>query len=248
MCTNLLPSVEYDRLVAHAASVPPVEELLKENQPVDEERKALRTQTLKKLALVLKVWARMVVYQTGQPDKVVSQKHLKLLPFGSYKYDDTSKDSDIDLLCVTSRYITRKHFFHDLCRLFEGMKEVEAFTVITSAFVPLMKMKFNGVALDICFTQLNCSCVPSKFDLAYISKMPIGMFPNPNSLPIKHILIISYTTLFLSWLFRFNFFSTPFRFSQTPHNPSLICVSLIISFLSSREPGFINLTFTVNCR
>lgn len=179
-----MSNLPYDRLVAHAATVRPVEELLKEIQPVDEEMKARRTQALKKLALLLKVWARMVVYQAGQTDKVVAQKHLKLLPFGSYKYDDTSKDSDIDLLCLTSRYITRKHFFHDLCRLFEGMKEVEAFTVITSAFVPLLKMKFNGVALDICFTQLNCSCVPSKFDLTYISKMTIGMH-SPES-PILH--------------------------------------------------------------
>jgi poly(A) polymerase Pap1 len=173
---DVLSSSLCDKLLASAATARPVEELVRDIQPIDEERKAQRTQALQKLVLLLKMWARMVVYQAGQPDKVVTQKHLKLMPFGSYKYDDQSKDSDIDLLCVTSLYITRKHFFHDLCRLFEGMKEVEGFTVIMSAFVPIMKMKFHGVAMDICFTQLNSSTVPSKFDLDYIAKMNIGIF------------------------------------------------------------------------
>ena len=146
-----------------------------EIQPVDEARRTQRTEALKKLVFLLKVWARMVVYQLGHPDKVVTQKHLKLVPFGSYKYDDTSKDSDIDLLCITSKYITRKHFFHDLCRLFEGMKEVEGFTVIMAAVVPIIKMKFRGVAMDICFSQLTCNYVPAKLTLDYIAALNIGI-------------------------------------------------------------------------
>lgn len=149
--------------------------VMREIQPVDVERKDQRMQALKKLAVVLKMWAKMVVYQSGQPDKVVSQKHLKLLPYGSFKYDDVSNDSDIDLLCITSRYVTRKNFFYDLHRLFEGMKGVEGFTVITAAFVPIVKMKFHGFAMDICFTQLDCSSVPRQFDLNFITTMEISI-------------------------------------------------------------------------
>ena len=54
-----------------------LEDVVCELQPLDEERKTQRMQALKKLTLLLKVWARMVVYQLGHPDKVVSQKHLK---------------------------------------------------------------------------------------------------------------------------------------------------------------------------
>jgi poly(A) polymerase Pap1 len=171
---TISPSL-YDKLVADAACCWSVEDLLRETQPIDDERKAQRTEALKKLVLLLKVWARMVVYQAGQPDKVVTQKHLKLVPFGSYRYDDQSKDSDIDLLCITSKYITRKHFFRDLCRLFEGMKEVEGFTVIMAAVVPIIKMKFHGFAMDICFSQLPINSVPAKLTLDYIAQMNIGI-------------------------------------------------------------------------
>jgi poly(A) polymerase Pap1 len=153
-----------------------LEAVVRELQPQDECLQAIkdkRTEALHKLALVLKMWARMVVYQSGQPDKVVSQKHLKLLPYGSFKYDDAFEDSDIDLLCITSRYVTRKNFFYDLRRLFEGMKGVEGFTVITAACVPLIKMRFHGVAMDMCFTQLDVPCVPRLFNLEYIEHMNI---------------------------------------------------------------------------
>jgi len=160
------PSTLNDALVA----TPPLEEVLRELQPV-EGRKGRRLEALKKLAVVLKMWAKMVVYQGGYPDKVVAQKHLKLLPYGSFKYDDTSNDSDIDLLCITSRFINRKNFFTDLRRLFEGMKGVEGFTVIMSAYVPIMKMRFHGIAMDICYTQLDCNFVPAQFNLEYIANM-----------------------------------------------------------------------------
>jgi poly(A) polymerase len=153
-----------------------LEAVVREFQPQDESLQAIkekRMQALHKLAIVLKMWARMVVYQSGQPDKVVSQKHLKLLPYGSFKYDDASEDSDIDLLCITSRYVTRKHFFYDLRRLFEGMKGVEDFTIITAACVPLIKMRFHGVAMDICYTQLDVPYVPRQFNLDYIDHMNI---------------------------------------------------------------------------
>jgi poly(A) polymerase Pap1 len=199
---DTLSSSLYEKLIADAVGTRHVEELVQEIQPLDEQRKAQRTEALRKLVLLLKVWARMVVYQAGQPDKIVTQKHLKLVPYGSYRYDDTSKDSDIDLLCITSKYITRKHFFHDLCRLFEGMKEVEGFTVIISTIVPIIKMKFRGVAMDICFSQLPCNSVPAKLTLDYIAAMNIGIldsllfsFHHIASLPSWHL----YVSVFPLW-------------------------------------------------
>lgn len=187
----VLPQAIIDKCTSLAASTRNVEDVLHDIQPLDEKLKVQRTEALKKLVLLLKVWAKMVVYQQGETDKVVMLKHLKLVPFGSYKYDDASKDSDIDLLCVTSRYITRKNFFHDLGRLFEGMKDVEGFTVIMSAFVPILKMKFHGVAMDICFSQLTCNSLPEKFSLNYISTINLDQLDDKSATSLNGYIMTS---------------------------------------------------------
>lgn len=228
MDTHPISPSLYEKLVAEAACSRSVEELLQEIQPVDDERKTQRTEALKKLVLLLKVWAGMVVYNLGHPDKVVTQKHLKLVPFGSYRYDDTSKDSDIDLLCITSNYITRKHFFHDLCRLFEGMKEVEGFTVIMAAVVPIIKMKFRGVAMDICFSQLPCNTVPDKLTLDYIATMNIGihnLIKYILSTFLCYLFVSTSLSFFLVWETTFEIFC-PIASTQT-----LFCLHYFFPFL-----------------
>lgn len=163
---------------------------LHEFHPKEEERRSQKLLALDKLSLLLKVWARMVVYQLGYDDKIVARKHLKLVPFGSFKYEDSSMETDLDVLCITSRYITRKHFFHDLRRLFEGLKEVQDFTVVMTAYIPIMKMKFNGVAMDICYSQIDTGTVGVS-TVRDIERMKCSIFI------ITHYLFIISLSLYL---------------------------------------------------
>jgi len=101
-----------------------------------------------------------VVYQFTLDDEVVFQKeHLRLFPFGSRIFGDSS--SDIDILCISSFYITRENFFNGLQRLLSGMKEVSELVVV-NAYIPIMKMKYNGVPVDLIFAETIYRCLPQS--------------------------------------------------------------------------------------
>jgi len=112
-----------------------------------------------KLKELLTLWSTSVVYQYTLNDELVFNKeHLKVYSFGSRKYGDCS--SDIDILCVSSFYITRDTFFHGLQRLFGSMKEVTELVVV-NAFIPIMKMKYSGVPVDLLFAETQYQSLPS---------------------------------------------------------------------------------------
>eukprot|EP01111_Echinosteliopsis_oligospora_P006993 TRINITY_DN21500_c0_g1_i1.p1 TRINITY_DN21500_c0_g1~~TRINITY_DN21500_c0_g1_i1.p1 ORF type:complete len:211 (+),score=27.98 TRINITY_DN21500_c0_g1_i1:161-793(+) len=146
--------------------------ILKKIQPSYSSGMSKRKDIVKKLSFILDLWAKTVVYQLGFNNDVVSQRHLKLYPFGSFSFQDSSPEADLDILCVTSCYITRSHFFYDLRRLFESMrKEVQDFIVIPSAYIPLIKMKYLGVHVDLCFAQLLHGNIPSGLNLRDLSSL-----------------------------------------------------------------------------
>lgn len=141
-----------------AQSSQQLEEILERIAPFSIEAQTKQEQVINKLKEVLTIWATSVVYQYSLNDKEVFNKdHLRLFPFGSRKYGDCS--SDIDILCLSSFYITRENFFSGLQRLFGSMKEVSEL-VMVNAFIPVIKMKFCGVPVDLLFAETQYRSLP----------------------------------------------------------------------------------------
>ena len=93
----------------------------------------------------------------NEPHKV-SGAVAKLFPFGSYTLGVMATTSDIDCICVTPKYVKRKeHFFGDLKNIFEKHSHVTDLTTVYAkgVKVPLIKLKFEDVEIDLAFANLN---------------------------------------------------------------------------------------------
>lgn len=63
-------------------------------------------------------------------------------------------DTDIDALCVVPRHIDRHHFDEDLGQMLKDQPAVTELTIVSSAFVPVIKMEFDGVQIDLLFAKV----------------------------------------------------------------------------------------------
>jgi poly(A) polymerase len=64
--------------------------------------------------------------------------------------------SDIDALCVAPQHIDRtKHFFGLLAPRLKDTPGITGLTEVREAFVPVIKMEFDGVEIDLLFTRVQ---------------------------------------------------------------------------------------------
>ncbi|VTJ90814.1 Hypothetical predicted protein [Marmota monax] len=76
-----------------------------------------------------------------------------------------TKGADIDALCVAPRHVDRSDFFtsfYDKLKLQEEVKDLRA---VEEAFVPVIKLCFDGIEIDILFARLALQTIPEDLDL-----------------------------------------------------------------------------------
>ena len=84
----------------------------------------------------------------------------KIFTFGSYKKGVNGPNSDIDTLVVAPRHIDRQdHFFDMLAPKLQGTIGVTDLTEVKEAFVPVIKMKFHDVDIDLLFARVEYKTV-----------------------------------------------------------------------------------------
>ena len=80
----------------------------------------------------------------------------KIFTFGSFKKGVNGPGSDIDTLVVAPRHIDRKRdFFGVLAPMLKNTPEVTELTEVREAAVPVIKMKFSGVDIDMLFARVE---------------------------------------------------------------------------------------------
>lgn len=90
----------------------------------------------------------------------------ELLPFGSYILQSYTKNSDIDTVCIVPKFVNRdEHFFGLMYEIFKKDPNVKEIMAIKETGVPLIKMKFFDVDIDILFAQLNITTLNPVFSL-----------------------------------------------------------------------------------
>jgi len=108
------------------------------------------------------------VYKNRYPNASKEQVNTisgKIYTFGSYRLGVHTRGADIDTLCVVPRHIERKDFF---TTFFDTLKDTEDITdvrAIKDAFVPLIKLYFNNIEMDILFARLNLDNIKNDQDL-----------------------------------------------------------------------------------
>ncbi|CAF1191243.1 unnamed protein product [Adineta steineri] len=126
---------------------------------------ALRVDVMSKLDGLVQKWIRDVSIAKNIPIETADTVTGRVHTFGSYRLGVHSKGGDIDTLLIAPRHIDRTDFFTTFMDVLRRQSEVCDLRAIEDAFVPVIKLTFDGIELDILFARLALSTIPSTFDL-----------------------------------------------------------------------------------
>ncbi|XP_014249580.1 poly(A) polymerase type 3 isoform X2 [Cimex lectularius] len=124
-----------------------------------------RMEILSKLNLLVKEWIRELSISRNMPESVASQVGGKIYTFGSYRLGVHHKGADIDALCVAPRHIDRSDYFTSFFEKLKQNPEVTDLRAVEDAFVPVVKMNFDGIEIDMLFARLALKEIPDAMDL-----------------------------------------------------------------------------------
>lgn len=145
------------------------EELIKALEPYNvfesEAEMNHRMTILAKLNALVKQWIKEVSVEKNIPPQMATKLGGKIYTFGSYRLGVHHKGADIDALCVAPRNIDRTDYFTSFFDLLKKQPEVTECRAIEEAFVPVIKMNFDGIEIDMLFARLALKEIPDNFDL-----------------------------------------------------------------------------------
>ena len=90
-----------------------------------------------------------------------------LYPFGSYRLQVYAPDADIDVLMVGPKRVSRDDIFTQFIPILKSNPNITRLLPIKDAYVPLIKMKFYGVNIDLLYVSMPRydTFIPSDFDI-----------------------------------------------------------------------------------
>ena len=126
-----------------------------------------KEEVLGKLGLIIKTWSFEVSIKSTLPELEANKIEAKLFTFGSYRLNVISNESDIDTICVVPKFFTREeHFFIDLVEKLRENPKVEELVPVINSKVPIIKMVFDGIPVDMSFAQLDMQTIEDNLDLS----------------------------------------------------------------------------------
>eukprot|EP01135_Chromosphaera_perkinsii_P002577 Nk52_evm93s224 gene=Nk52_evmTU93s224 len=132
----------------------------------ESEEEALQRQVvLGKLYNLVNEFVYRTAKEVGYSESVAKTMKGKIFTFGSYRLGVHGKGADIDTLCACPNFVTREHFFDIMLAMLRECPEVEDLQPVPEAFVPVIKMEFGKVPIDLLMAQLNISPIPDNYDL-----------------------------------------------------------------------------------
>ncbi|GAV71686.1 PAP_RNA-bind domain-containing protein/PAP_central domain-containing protein, partial [Cephalotus follicularis] len=130
------------------------------------EEEVKRRVVIDKLKQIVLVWAKKAAWQRGLPKQEIAATCATILTYGSYGLGAHCSESDIDALCVGPSFATMaKDFFIVLRNMLESRPEVSEIHCVKDAKVPLMRLKFDGISVDLPYAQLRVLSVPLNVDV-----------------------------------------------------------------------------------
>ncbi|KAK9510067.1 hypothetical protein O3M35_004933 [Rhynocoris fuscipes] len=124
-----------------------------------------RMEILSKLNMLVKDWIKELSLSRNMPESVANQVGGKIYTFGSYRLGVHHKGADIDALCVAPRHVNRSDYFTSFFERLKAHPEVTDLRAVEEAFVPVIKMNFDGIEIDMLFARLALKEIPDSMDL-----------------------------------------------------------------------------------
>ena len=140
--------------------------LKKENAYEPEEKLQHRYDVLKEIQELGNQFVREVyITIDGADPEKVNEVFSKIFYFGSLYLQVTNPSSDIDVLLVCPRYITRQHFFDQFYSKFTNNPKVNDLMKIDGAKVPIINMIYDGIELDISYCFIDRETIDPEINL-----------------------------------------------------------------------------------
>lgn len=124
-----------------------------------------REQVLGKLDRMVKEFVHRVSLRRGLPEAIAKDAGGKIFTFGSYRLGVHGPGADIDTLCVVPKHIQREDFFADFEQALKARPEVSEVTSVPEAFVPIIKIKFSEIPIDLLFARLSLNSIKNDLEL-----------------------------------------------------------------------------------
>ncbi|KAK9387706.1 Poly(A) polymerase central domain-containing protein [Lipomyces mesembrius] len=142
-----------------------IEELKRQGSFESEEESQKRVEVLNKLQALAEEFVRSVSLQKSMAEVIARDAGGKIFTFGSYRLGVYSPGSDIDTLIVVPKHVTRENFFDVFEKLLRKRVELDEIACVPDAFVPIIKIKFSGISVDLICARLDIPQVPLSLTL-----------------------------------------------------------------------------------
>ena len=109
-------------------------------------------------------WIQEVSIRQGFTQDALKAACGKVFTFGSFRLGLITPASDIDTLCVAPKHVSRDDFFNSLLPILEGNPHVTELSGVPDAVVPIIKMKYKDIEVDLTFARLNLAVIDSKLE------------------------------------------------------------------------------------
>ncbi|RHY34925.1 hypothetical protein DYB32_000558 [Aphanomyces invadans] len=120
---------------------------------------------LRELSTLVVTWVKRVGMDRGLTLEHVALTSGALFAAGSYRLAIDDPTSDIDTVAVAPWHVTQADFFGSFVDLLRSCPAVSSLTPVTNAFVPLIALVYDNVALDILFARLPMPTVLPSQDI-----------------------------------------------------------------------------------
>lgn len=114
---------------------------------------------------MVKGFVRQIALKNNLPEAVANEAGGKIFTFGSYRLGVHGAGADIDTLCVVPRFVQREDFFDTFHDMLNSTPDVTELTAVPDSYVPVIKMCFNEIPIDLVFARLNLSTIAEDLDL-----------------------------------------------------------------------------------
>ncbi|MCL7030998.1 hypothetical protein MKW94_023398 [Papaver nudicaule] len=131
-----------------------------------QEEELKRKDVILKLKQIVMEWIHRVSWQRQLTKEHILNSSATILTYGSYGLGVHGSDSDIDALCIGPCYASMdEDFFIVLRQILESRKEISELHCVKDAKIPLLRFKFDGIAIDLPYAQLKVMSVPENVDI-----------------------------------------------------------------------------------
>lgn len=143
-----------------------IHELKKEGSFETEQETANRVKVLEILQQLAQEFVFRVSKAKNMSDGMARDAGGKVFNFGSYRLGVHGPGSDIDTVVVVPKHIKREDFFTIFDALLREREELEEIASVPDAYVPIIKLKFSGISIDLICAHLDIAQVPTNLTLS----------------------------------------------------------------------------------